>query len=621
MSRIGIMLLTMTLFSCSQLRYGAKTGESHGDAKQQADNAQLNPAQVKDLSEKSSQKLGQELKRLEIAVKASEEEKIRFLASDIFLKASAAQMEGDHKVANILFGRLVELNPDDAFVQKKYAISLIRAGELQKSLDILVKLHNLEAGPEIGLVLAGVYTSIGKVELARGVYQGILKNDPQHEDACIFLAKTHIMQSSFDKAQNTLKSCEKKSKGRGIFSYYIGKMHVDNDDLKKAKTYFKRASKLEPGFSQAIMALGLVYEEQGNKAKAVKLYKKYLKQKPNDNLILSRLVQLMFATEKFQEATKYAEKLSDLEPDDLNLKVKLGILYTDAKEYEKAISTFKELLIHAPQNDKILYYLGAIYQEIKQFENSVEYFSRVPAGSGLFQDSSLQAAQMLSSLALVDEKKYRARFLETIEKKAALIPEMKVEFHVLKAGFHENLEENDLAILAMEKVASQKNFTDNHRYYLASLYEKENDYDKVLPIVQGILKRNPNDAYAWNFLGYSLLEKGGDLQEAYKYISKAIELNPDDGYIRDSLGWYYYKLGDVDKALTELEKAAKLVPDDISIQKHLAVVYGKLRKFGKAKEFIHTAIGLAKFESERKELLEVLKDLDPERIPASALDE
>lgn len=617
MARICILIFASALLSCSQVK----------PKKSEKPKAHLSATEIQKLNEQASARVSGQLKELAIAAKASGKEKVRFLASDMFLKASAAQMEGDYRTANIVFEQLVELVPEDGFIQKKYAIGLIRAGELPKAQKILEKLHKSQGNADIALVLAGVYTSLGQTKLAQNVYQGLLKKDPSHEDACVFLSKTQMLEKKFTAAVKTLKQCEARSKGKGIFSYYIGKMYVDQGELAKAKSHFKRAAKLEPDFSQAIMALGLVHEEQGKKTKAIEIYKKYLGQKPNDTLILSRLVQLMFSVQKFQEATPFAERLSDLDPDNLNLKVKLGILYTDAKKYSKAITTFKELLAHAPENDKILYYLGAIYQELNQFENSVDYFSQVPASSGLYQDSSLQAAQMLSSLALDERDQHgeegllHKKFVDTVTLKAKEIPEMEVEFQVIKAGYFESLEYNQEAIEAMESVVAKESFTDNHRYYLASLYEKEGEYEKVLPLIEQVLKKNPEDAYAHNFLGYTLLEKGEKLAEAYKYIAKAVELNPNDGYIRDSLGWYYYKTGDVERALSELQKAVSLVPDDVSIQKHLAIVYGKLRQYGKAKEYIRNAIGLAKFEYEKKELMEVLKNLDPERIPASSLDE
>ena len=71
---------------------------------------------------------------------------------------------------------------------------------------------------------------------------------------------------------------------------------------------------------------------------------------------------------------------------------------------------------------------------------------------------------------------------------------------------------------------------------MASLHEKAKDYDKAEKIIREILAKNPNNAIALNYLGYSLLERNGSLNLAYKYIKKAIELRPGDAHIRDSSG-------------------------------------------------------------------------------------
>jgi Flp pilus assembly protein TadD len=319
----------------------------------------------------------------------------------------------------------------------------------------------------------------------------------------------------------------------------------------------------------------------------------------------------------------YAEKLSDFEQDNLNLKVKLGILYTDAKFYSKAISTFKDLLNHAPKNDKILYYLGAIYQEIEEFENAIDFFSQVPPESGLYQDSSIQVAQMLSTVAqgefYINNEVGRnhKRFLGYIDSKIKTIPKLGVEFSVIKAGYLENVGYVDESIDSLEDISSEEGFTENHKYYLASLYEKQGNFNKSTSLVFEIIEKEPKNAHAWNFLGYSLLERGTELEKAYEYISKAVELKPEDGYIRDSLGWYYYKTGNVDKALKELKTAMKKEPMDVSIQKHLAIIYTNMKDFRSAKKFIVEALKHVKQESERQELYNTLKQLESKRIPAS----
>jgi tetratricopeptide (TPR) repeat protein len=185
------------------------------------------------------------------------------------------------------------------------------------------------------------------------------------------------------------------------------------------------------------------------------------------------------------------------------------------------------------------------------------------------------------------------------------------------ATYFEGLKKYNLAIESIEKVRNTGDYTEGHDYYLASLYEKIQDYPKARGIVQEILKKNPDNAHALNFLGYSLLETGEDLDGAYKLISKAVELKPEDGYIRDSLGWYYYKTGQVEKALVEIEKAFELVNSDVVIAKHLAIIHKEMKNYDKAKKYFVEALKNCKFESERKEVLEALNGLKDVRLPAS----
>jgi tetratricopeptide (TPR) repeat protein len=608
-------LLIVFFFGCAQ----TKLKKSSQPA------VHLTKAQIEDLNQKAMKKVSKRLEELSIAAKASGPDKVRFLASDMYLKASAALMEGDYQTANIIFKHLVSLVPDDNFIKQKYAVSLIRTGDLEDSEKLLKSIFKLSKykNSKVGLVLAGVYSSLGKIDESRKVYKKLLSKNSKNEEACIFLSKSYALGKETSKAIKLLKKCERRDKGKGIYSYYVGKIYVDGKKFKKAKKYFKRSIKIQKDFSQAIMALGLIYEELEQFKSAEKTYKKYLKKNPSDTLILSRLVQLMFTREEFKEVIQYAERLSDYEPDNLNLKVKLGILYTDVKKYKNAIQTFKDLLAHAPDNDKILYYLGAIFQELTEYENAISYFGKISEKSGLYQDSSLQIAQMLSSLAkneYLNEKtngNFHKKFIGFVDSKVEEFVAFKVDFSIIKASYYESLEDNDEAIEILEYVKENKSFNNDHRFYLAALYEKEQAFSKATQLIEEVIEYDPKNAHAWNFLGYSLVERGEKLDKAYEYLKRAIVLSPNDGYIRDSLGWYYYKTGKVNKALVELKLAVKNVPSDISINKHLAIVYTSLKNFKKAKSYIKRALGEVQSESERKELVEVLKDLEQKRIPAS----
>jgi tetratricopeptide (TPR) repeat protein len=611
---LSFVLLGLILSGC------ATNGESSDTSRNLARVKEAKPkSQQEYLSEASSK-----LQELIVAAKKAGKDKVKYLSGDLFLKANASAMQGDNVTANMIYKNLVELIPNDDFVNKKYAVSLIRTGDLTTSKTLLenVFMNSSYEDNQTGLLLAGIFASLGKTAESTDIYKKLLVKNPKNEEACVFLGKAYALEDKISKAIDTLSKCEKSMPGKGIFSYYIGKIYVDKGLLNKAKIYFSKSLKKQPSFSQAVVALGVVHEEQKRNKAAISIYKKHLNHFPNDPIVLNRIVQVYFSNEQFKQVIPYAEKLSDFEPDNLNLKVKLGILYTDVKNYDLAISTFKGLLRHVPKNDKILYYLGAIYQETAEYESAIEHFTMIEPESGLYQDSSVQVAQMLSSLAKNEreqdtKERLKRRFITFIDGKIKEELPLRVEFSVLKASFLESQLNFIDSIAALEPVQKMENFSENHKYYLASLYDKVSEFKKAESLVLEIVKKNPQNAHAWNFLGYSLIERKVDMDKAFSYISKALKINPNDGFIRDSLGWYYYKIGKLDQALDELLKAIKIEPKDVSIQKHLAIIYSEKREFSKARAHIVEAIRYSKEKKEIQELNDALKSIESKRLPAS----
>jgi tetratricopeptide (TPR) repeat protein len=609
---LSLILLLVILGGCSQLSNKKKV-------KEQASTESQTTSREENLKIASDN-----LAELVKNAKAAGPDQVNYFSGDMYLKASYAQINGDYHTANLIFKHLVDLVPEDYFIKKKYAVSLIRTGEIEASRPILedIFVHSKKQDEKIGLILAGVYTTIGDSKNAIETYNHLLSINPKNEDACVFLSKSYAIDDQYDSAIKALDGCEKNNKGKGIFSYYIGKLYLEKGDKASAEKYFKKTIAVDKTFSQAVVALGLLYEDREKYNQAIDLYKGHLVKFPQDSYVLSRIVQVMFSQEQFAEVIPYAERLSDFEQEDLNLKVKLGILYSDAKDYNKAINVFKDILRYVPASDKIQYYLGAIYQEVKDFENAITHFSSVPTSSGLYQDSVIQIATMMSSLALQEFEqkqsgKYSKSFVKYVDDKMNELPTMQVEFAVIKAGYFETVSSYGKAVKALEPIKNHDGFSENHQYYLASLYEKEERYADATKMMKAILARDPENAHAWNFLGYSLVERGEDMDQAYEYLQKAVKISPNDGYIRDSLGWYYFKKGNYNKALKELETASKLVRNDLSIQKHLAIIYTKLKNFQSAKTHVVEALKLVKHDHERAELYEVLKNLEANRIPAS----
>ncbi len=569
---------------------------------------------------KAFERLDKKMEEMVTSAKKEGPDAVRYVTDDLFIKATDASMRGDSHTAAYIFKHLVTLQPNDFYIKKKYAVELIRIGSLSESREVLEPLlvESKYKDETLGLILGGVLTALDEKKLARDTYSKVMEMHPGSEEACIFLAKSYGVESQYKKAHNLLNKCFQKNK-EASFLYYNGKVYLKEGKLKLAMKEFQHALKVDPKYYQAAMAMGLTKEEKNEHLAAIKIYKDFLKDSPSSYPVLSRLVQIMFANEMFADVLPYAERLSSLDASDLNLKVRLGILYTDAKEFNKAIGVFKEILTAVPSSDKVLYYLGTLYQEIEKLELAIDYFGRIPATSTLYADSSLQMAKIMQILVELDDSQWSHKFLDHLNERADKVAALKVEFHVMTATYYESHVKYAKAIDALEKVRKEKDYSENHEYYLASLYEKNKDYASSRNIIKEILNGDPNNADALNFLGYSLLESGDDLEEAYRLITKAVSLKPEDGYIRDSLGWFYYKTGKIDKALVEIQKAFDLVKTDVVITKHLAIIYRDLEKYEMAKKLFVQALRNCKLESERQEIMDTLGPLQDVRLPASSM--
>ena len=606
-NRIFLLVSLVTLASCSSVSSSKKEEHAH----------KLSVSK-NNIEFKKGMTIESYLASSLASVDANDTAALNHLADDFYFKGSDASLRGDSLEAAIFFEYVLKIRKSDSYISKRYAVELIRLNKLAKAKIILKDLYKHDSAENIGLILAGVHTALKEKREAQLVYGSLLEKYPTSEEACVFLAKSYSLESKFKKAYGLLSKCEKNNKDKAIYSFYRGKIEMARGKKKSALKHFKKSLKIDPTYQQSAIAMGSIYEEEKRFKKALVVYEKFLKSSPQSYSVLKSIIQIYFALGEYEKVIPHAEVLSNVDPSDLNLKVRLGILYADSKMYDDAKGIFKEILTAVPKSDKVLYYLGSLYQQTGEFDFAVTYFSQVPEESSLFHESNLQIAHMLQAHAEDDQKaKSRNTFVSFVKAASKKTDELKVELKVILAGYYENIGRVPAAVDEMEDIQSDKLFNEGHEYYLASLHEKNGDFEKSKVVIENVLEKNPENPHALNFLGYTLLERGQELDRAHTLIKKAVSLKPEDGYIRDSLGWYYYQTGDYEKALVEIKKAWELVKTDVVVTKHLAMVYKKLKKYNMAKKYYVEALKNCKVDSERQEVMKDLSGLETLRLPAS----
>lgn len=115
-----------------------------------------------------------------------------------------------------------------------------------------------------------------------------------------------------------------------------------------------------------------------------------------------------------------------------------------------------------------------------------------------------------------------------------------------------------------------------------AMYERQNRVDKAEVEFRKVLKADPDNAGAMNYIGYMLADRNQRLPEALNIILQALEREPGNGAYLDSVGWAYYKLGRYEEAEKSLRRAVDKTPHDPTVHDHLAEALMKEGKVGEA---------------------------------------
>ena len=514
----------------------------------------------------------------------------RYLADDLFIKATDASLHGNTEVSIKLYRYLCRLRPQEVELQRKLAMELVRGGEVSEALKIVQVLHQQApfADESITLALAGLYTVSGANEAAFNLYQAAMEHFPRSESTCSMAIEAYEQAQKLDAAAQVAAACQKRMP-KAIFAYYRGRLALAQEKTAEGIKFLEQALKIDPQYRPAALVLGLLAEQEGNYARAKQIYRTFLQHDESNLVILGRLVQIHFNEQDYAAALPLAERMANLDSEDLSLKLKLAILYLDLQRVDDARSILQEILAAVPDSDKAWYYLGAAEVMAGQQDAAFTAWAKINEESSLFAQARLQQAQILwAKLKQQPSPENETAFLDFLTLNENH-PKVEADFKLMRAAYAQEQGDLDLALKILRKLEREQKLDMDGQYYLMVLLQESKSLPEAMEVGRKLLAQHPDHAHALNFMGYALLEDASKFAEAYSYLMRAIKLAPDDHYIRDSLAWYYYRTNDYGHAAQEIKLALAAAPDDAAINHHAALISLSLNKQEQACTFFKKA--------------------------------
>jgi len=355
-------------------------------------------------------------------------------------------------------------------------------------------------------------------------------------------------------------------------------------DAGGAMQALKKMQKLAPDDARPVLMMSQLARQQKDRARAEELLRDYLAGHPVALRVSNALGRLLVEEGRIAEAITIYRRLANQtggEPEVLNA---LGLLYYQHKDYAQAADAFRRSYEKRPANQS-RFYLATSLEALEQENEATRLYRQIEPGQPFYVDAQLRLAGMEYR-----HENYTAAATR-VKKIIAGHPDT-ADAYLLLSGIRLVQQRYRLLLKETEPALALRRIPPRLLFNRAVAFESLKNHEQVETTLKQLLKMNPKNSEALNFLGYAYAERGIKLDEAESLIRRALDIKPDDGYYLDSLAWVYFQRGRFDEALKYQQKALKAIDDDPVMHEHMGDILWQGGNHEKARSHWRRAIEL-----------------------------
>jgi tetratricopeptide (TPR) repeat protein len=472
-----------------------------------------------------------------------------------FLLAEVAGQRGNPSLSAQAYVDLAQRTRDPRIARRATEVALFA-----RAADIALSAARIwyDAEPTSRRALQ-TYSSLlvasGQLDAALPLVEKLLAQDPAGQ-ADAFLQVNRLLNNVRDKkaALRFVSRLVERQPTVSQAQYALAQAALAAGENEQALSAVRRARALRPDWEQALL-LEVQLLQPGSREAALKLLEVFLQRYPEAREARLSYARALAGEQRLAEARNEFQRLLKAYPQSNDMLLAVGLLSMQMEDFVQADASFRRLLVSGYRDSDTLYmYLGQVAEGRKDLAAALDWYEKIQRGEQ-FVAARVRAAQVIVKLRGLDSAR---SYLAGIEPQGN---GQRIQLTLAESQLLRDANQFQPAFVLLERALKDAPDNTDLLYDYAMLAEKIDRLDVLESSLRKVIALRPDNAHAYNALGYSFADRNIRLDEARVLIDRALALSPSDFFIIDSKAWIEYRLGNVATAVQLLRQAYAGRPD------------------------------------------------------------
>ncbi|MDR4483501.1 MAG: tetratricopeptide repeat protein [Nitrospirales bacterium] len=362
----------------------------------------------------------------------------------------------------------------------------------------------------------------------------------------------------------------------------LGEFYLLSQQTKEAKQYAEVVLASSPQDFKGHLLRGRSLLVEKDFEKGIEELKKSLELDPDNEQVYVDLARAYLAFKKPEDADAILDQGLTRKANSTVLNLAKGDLYLLQGKNTEAEVQYQRVLELDPKNDGLYVKLASYYQATQKWKESEEVYQLLATRNPTSEMPQILLGEFYTFMG--DRAKALAHFQSGVE----LNPKSDPAKHSLINFYldHQQWDDAENLVKSLSEAKSKNIVT---KVFMARLLLGRGNVDEAVPLFRAIIKDDPNQAMAHQYLGLAFAKKN-ETSLAIQELTEAKKLAPQDRGVRKALAVARMTEGSYKMAIEEAQMAIRLNPRDVQAVHILGQAYLREKDFSEAKKVYQAII-------------------------------